>query len=114
MIWLKKFIDLDVHDTHTSTFESPTIRLYPKFLSICNERLNDPLAAIDYMKEIVDVLVRYDLIATIYKMTISFYYYHEKSKIECICDHIHSVIDQIKLKRHRWTKWLVQYGNIQE
>jgi tetratricopeptide (TPR) repeat protein len=50
--WLKKVIDIDINAKNISTIDSITIQLYQEILSIYNEKLNDPLSIIAYMKEI--------------------------------------------------------------
>lgn len=110
MVWWKKVIDLELNGKYISTFESPTLRLFPKMLSI----FADSQEAINYMKEIVEILLsrtdRIDqisaFIATIYKITISHYRHHDQSNIECICNHIHCVLDLLTITGWGWVQWL--------
>jgi hypothetical protein len=86
-----------------------------KCLFLFNEKLNDPLSTIIYMKEIINILIkntntidqRNDLIATIYKITSQFCYSNDNSRIGLICDHIHEISDQIKIiNNQEWKNWL--------
>jgi len=110
--WFKKAMDISIENI--SSIDSGSIETYKKILYIFNEKLNEPSLFIDYMKEIINNLIkvtdkidnRNDLIAKIYKITIQFYHSHEKTKIELICDHILEVLDKIKINDERWKKWL--------
>ncbi|CAF3909668.1 unnamed protein product [Rotaria sp. Silwood1] len=92
--WLKKGIDYSIKDT--SDIGMGLIDIYKKSLSIFNEKLNDTYSSIIYMTEIINNLIgntdsiekRNDLIAKVYKTTIQFYHYHDKTQIESICNHI--------------------------
>jgi hypothetical protein len=110
--WFKKAMDISIQNI--SSIDSGSIRTYKKILLIFNEKLDDPLLLIVYMKQIINNLIkiidnvdnRNDLIATIYKITIQFYHFHDKTKIELICDYILQVLDKIKINNKKWKKWL--------
>ncbi|CAF1325562.1 unnamed protein product [Rotaria sp. Silwood1] len=110
--WLKKGIDYSIKDT--SDIGMGLIDIYKKSLSIFNEKLNDTYSSIIYMTEIINNLIgntdsiekRNDLIAKVYKTTIQFYHYHDKTQIESICNHIHQVLEKIKIHDQGWKKWL--------
>jgi tetratricopeptide (TPR) repeat protein len=113
--WFKKVIDIDINAKNISNIDSITIQLYKEILSIYNEKLNDPLSMIAYMKEIIDILVRRIdrldqgnvLIVTIYKITV--YFYHStgnESKIILICNHIEEILNKFKIDDKSWRRWL--------
>jgi tetratricopeptide (TPR) repeat protein len=103
----------DILNDQDKMFSFPK-ECYEKFLSIFNEKLNDTLSPINYVTEIINNLLRNindsdkicDIIAIIYKITVHFYHNYDKTKMKSIFDHIHEVIDKIKINDQSWKKWL--------
>jgi tetratricopeptide (TPR) repeat protein len=110
--WLKQAVVFSINGT--SEIGWGLIDVYKKCLIIFNEKLKDTSTSIGYMKEIINNLVentddinsRNDLIVEIYKTAIQFYQHNDKTKIESICDHIHQVLDKVKINEQGWKKWL--------
>jgi tetratricopeptide (TPR) repeat protein len=113
VIWFKKAMDISTN--HISKIDSSSRRIYEKLLLIFNNKLNDPLSAMVYMKEIINYLIennknnldaRNDFIATILKITVHFYHSNDKTKIQSICDYIQELLNKIEIKDDGWKKWL--------
>lgn len=110
--WYKKAITCCT--IHISSIDTYTIRTYEKILILFNEKLHEPLLGINYMKELINNLskntdnldVTYDLIASIYKLTVYFYRANDQIKLELICNHIEEILNTIKINNKGWKKWL--------
>jgi len=114
--WFRKAIDKSIDQMVDTggTDNLFTKECYEKFLLSSSKNQTNGLSPIDYMKEIISKLLQssdqtgriHDLMAIIYRITVQFYHYYDKSKIQSICNHIVEVLNQITIHENHWTKWL--------
>lgn len=113
--WFKKVIDIVINAKDISILNSTAIELYEQILLIYNEKLNDSLSPIAYMKENIDILIRRidcleqvnNLIVTILKTTVYFYHTtHRESEIISVCNYMEQILDVFKIDQPSCKKWL--------